>query len=158
MSNSKVGPSGFDYAQTLATTNGAYSANDIVGGLLTFPIISNSGPPTVAMVTGVQIGIKAAVTSTLTLLLFSSIPTNGGSVADNAALALAGTDMLKLVKAIPVTTLFDCGTPNAYSADALNIPVRPEDGTNLYGLLIDGTGFTLTSTTDVTVRLRGILT
>lgn len=158
MSNSKVGPSGIDYAQTLTTTNGAYSPNDIVGGLLTFPIPSNGGPPTIAMITGVQIGIKAAVTSTLTLLLFDSIPTNGGNVADNAALALAGTDMLKLAKAIPVTTLFDCGTPNAYSADAINVPVRPADGLNLYGLLIDGTGFTLTSTSDATIRLRGILT
>jgi hypothetical protein len=156
MSNSKVGPSGFDYAQTLATTNGAYTANDIVGGLLTFPI--GNGSPCIAMVTGVQVGIKAAVTSTLTLLLFDSVPTNGGSVADNAALALAGGDIIKLAKAIPVSTLFDCGTPNAYSADALNIPIRPVDGVNLYGLLIDGTGFTLTSTTDVTVRLRGVLT
>lgn len=156
MSNSKVGPSGIDYAQTLATTNGAYSANDIVGGLLTFNV--GNGSPCIIMVTGVQIGIKAAVTSTLTLLLFDSVPTNGGSVADNAALALAGTDVIKLAKAIPVATLFDCGTPNAYSVDAINVPVRPADGVNLYGLLIDGTGFTLTSTTDVTVRLRGLLT
>ncbi len=156
MSNSKVGPSGIDYAQTLTTTNGAYSANDIVGGLLTFNV--GTGPQCIIMVTGVQVGIKAAVTSTLTLLLFDSVPANGGSVADNAALALAGADMLKLAKAIPVTTLFDCGTPNAYSADALNVPIRPVDGYNLYGLLIDGTGFTLTSTADATVRLRGILT
>ncbi len=156
MSNSKVGPSGVDVALALATTNGAYSANDIVGGLLTLPV--GNGSPCVVMIMGVQVGIKAAVTSALTLLLFDSVPTNGGSVADNAALALAGTDVIKLAKAIPVSTLFDCGTPNAYSADALNIPIRPVDGVNLYGLLIDGTGFTLTSTADVTVRLRGILT
>lgn len=156
MSNSKVGPSGIDYAQALTTTNGAYTANDIVGGLLTFPV--GNGSPCIVMVTGVQVGIKAAVTSTLTLLLFDSVPTNGGSVADNAALALAAGDVIKLAKAIPVATLFDCGTPNAYSADALNVPIRPADGVNLYGLLIDGTGFTLTSTSDVTVRLRGILT
>ncbi|MER9912810.1 hypothetical protein NKJ71_19480 [Mesorhizobium sp. M0050] len=156
MSNSKVGPSGFDVALPLTTTSGAYSANDIVGGLITFPV--GNGSPCVVMVTGAQVGIKAAVTSTLTLLLFDSAPTNGGTTADNAALALAAADVIKLAKAIPVSTLFDCGTPNAYSADALNVPIRPVDGWNLYGLLIDGTGFTLTSTTDVTVRLRGVLT
>lgn len=156
MSNPSLSPSGFDVSLALVTTSGAYSANDIVGGLLTFPV--GVGNPCVAMVTGVNVGVKAAVTSTLTLLIFDSVPTNGGSVADNAALALAAGDVAKLVKAIPVSTLFDCGTPNAYSADALNVPARPADGVNLYGLLIDGTGWTLTSVADVVVRLRGMLT
>lgn len=153
MSNSSPAPTGFDITVAPATTNGAYSAADIVGGLLTFPVCK--GQPAMAIITGAQVGIKAAVTSTLTLLIFDAIPANGGSVADNAAIALTAADMLKLVKAIPVSTIFDCGTPNVYSTDGLTITARPADGVNLYGLLIDGTEFTLTSTSDIIVRLRG---
>jgi hypothetical protein len=149
-------PTGFDVKLAPAVTAGAYTANDIVGGLLTFPV--GDGSPCVAMITGAQVGVAAAVTSTLALWLFDSIPANGGSVADNAALALAAGDVGKIVKAIPVTTLADGGTPNSYSADGLNIPVRPADGVNIYGLLVDGTGWTLVATTDITVRLRGVLT
>lgn len=156
MSNSSQATPWFDISVAPAVTAGAYSANDIVGGLLTFPV--GQGQPTVAVVTGVHVGIKAAVTSTLTLLLFDSVPANGGSVADNAALALATGDVAKLAKAVPVSTLFDCGTPNAYSSDGLSIAIRPADGVNLYGLLIDGTGFTLASVSDILVRLRGYRT
>ncbi len=160
MSNEALAPQGFDVVLTPDTTNGAYSANDVVGGLLTFPVAG--GKPACVLVTGVQVGIKSAVTSALTLLLFDEAPAT--AKADNAALALAAADLPKLIKAINVTTpggsnsLFDLGTPNAYSADLFSIPCVPADGQNLYGWLIDGTGFTLTSTSDIVVRLRGVRT
>lgn len=161
MSNPAVGPIGFDVVLTPAVSAGAYSAGDIVGGLLTFPIAG--GKPSVVMVTGAQVSIKAAVTSTLSLLLFDADP-SATTQTDNAALSLNVADLAKLIKAVPVSapggvsSLFDLGTPNVYSADGLNIPCRCADGQNLYGLLIDGTGFTLASTSDIVVRLRGVNT
>jgi hypothetical protein len=162
MSNPAYAPSGFDVVLNPSTATFAtpYTANDVVGGLLTFPVAA--GKPACVMVTGVNVGIKAAVTSTLTLVLFDAAP--GTAIADNAALALAAADLAKLIKAIPVSSpggvssLFDLGTPNTYSADGLNIPCVPADGQNLYGWLVDGTGFTLTGTSDIIVRLRGVTT
>ena len=158
MSNPASGPLGFDVVLTPTVTNGAYTANDVVGGILTFPVYG--GKPGCVMVTGVMVGIKAAVTSTLTLLLFDSAPAN--ALLDNAALSLNASDLSKLIKAIPVSsvngnsTLFDLGTPNTYSNDGINLPCVPADGQNLYAWLVDGTGFTLTSTSDIHVRLRGL--
>jgi hypothetical protein len=148
-------PTGFDVKVTPVVTAGAYTAGDIVGGLLTFRVAD--GAPSVVMVTGVFVGIKAAVTSTLTLLLFDADPT-ATTKTDNAALALHADDLAKVIKGIPVATLFDMGTPNGYSVDAINVIARPADGVNLYGLLIDGTGFTLVSTSDIIVRLCGVET
>jgi hypothetical protein len=106
------------------------------------------------IITGAEVGIKAAITSTLTLHLFNAAP---ATVADNGAYALGTVaDVFKHVATITGFVLSDHGTPNSYAIEGINIPVRPADGMNLYGYLVDGTGFTPTSTSDIQVRLRGL--
>lgn len=140
-------------------TAGAYSAGDIMGGLLTFSNIARvlSEP---VIVTGVQVMLKAAVTPSLQLCLFDADPA-ATTKTDNAAYSLNAADAFKLVAAIPINALggylTDHGTPNSYTVNNLGIVCAPnDDSRDLYGLLIDLTGVTLTSTSDVQVRLRGV--
>lgn len=155
MAYSIAAPRGHAFVVSLTptVTSGAYSAGDIVGGLLTFPVSASPSDPVI--VSGVQVTIKAAVTPALTLVLFNADP-SATTKTDNAAYSLNAADAFKVIKAIPISTLYDHGTPNSYSDDTLAIVCAPASGVNIYGLLIDGTGVTLTSTSDVQVCLRGI--
>lgn len=144
---------GFDIAVQPTVTAGAYSAGDIMGGLLTFSGVAPN-PNTPLIVTGVQVASKVAVTPNLTLVLFNADPTNT-TKTDNAAYSLNAADAFKVIAAIPVSTIYDHGTPNTWRAEGLGLVVQPV-GTALYGLLIDGTGVTLSSTGDIQVRIRGV--
>lgn len=141
---------GFDVTVTPTVTNGAYTAGDIMGALMTFPV----GYDNAVLVNEVSVMIKAAVTPALTFVLLTADPTST-TKTDNAAYSLNAADAFKVRKAIPVTTLYDHGTPNEYSSGSVNLVVKAISG-NLYGLLIDGTGVTLTSTSDIQVRLSGV--
>lgn len=143
---------GFDLVVTPTVTAGGYSAGDIVGALLTFPVGINNA----VIINEVSVMVKAAVTSTLNFVLFTANPSNT-TQTDNAAYSLNAGDAFKVRKTIPVSTLYDHGTPNEYSSGSINLVVTPgaSDG-KLYGLLVDGTGWTLTSTSDIQVRLTGI--
>lgn len=144
----------FDAIVQPTVSAGAYSAGDIMGGLLTFQVARADGEGVI--ITGAQAMLKAAVTPALTLVLFSADP-SATTKTDNAAYSLNAADAFKVIKSIPLSTLYDHGTPNSYSDDTLAIVVIPAAGTKvIYGLLIDATGVTLTSTSDLQVRLRGI--
>lgn len=144
----------FDVAVTPTVTNGAYSAGDIIGGLMTFTVARSQDEP--VLISGVQVAIKAAVTPSLTLVLFNADPT-ATTKTDNAAYSLNAADTFKVIKAIPIANLYDNGTPNVYSDDSLAIICAPVSaGRDIYGLLIDATGVTLTSTSDLQVRIRGL--
>ena len=143
---------GFDVTVAPTVTSGAYSAGDIMGALMSFPTGSNNA----VIVNEISVMIKAAVTPTLNFVLFTADPT-ATTKTDNAAYSLNAADAFKVRKTIPVTTLYDHGTPNEYSSGGINLVVVPGGGSNvLYGLLVDATGVTLTSTSDVQVRMTGI--
>lgn len=147
---------GFDVAVTPTVTNGAYSANDIMGALLTFANCARINDEKV-VITGVQVVCKAAVLPNLTLVLLNADPTST-TKTDNAAYSLNAADAFKVVGAVSLGTAWmDHGTPNSVRQDGLSIVAAPvSGGRDLYGLLIDGTGVTLTSTGDIQVRLRGV--
>lgn len=143
---------GFDVTVTPTVTNGAYSAGDIMGALMSFP----TGTTGAVIVNEISVMIKAAVAPTLNFVLLTADPTST-TKTDNAAYSLNAADAFKVRKTIPVTTLYDHGTPNEYSSGGINLVVTPGNSSDiLYGLLIDGTGVTLTSTGDVQVRMTGI--
>jgi hypothetical protein len=146
----------FDVAVTPTVTNGAYSPGDIVGALLTFASVARVNDEAV-LITGAQVVSKAAVTPSLTLILFNADPSST-TKTDNAAYSLNSADAFRVVAAIPLNGGWtDHGTPNSTRVDNLGIVAKPvSGGRDLYGLLIDGTGATLTSTGDIQVRLRGM--
>lgn len=149
----------FSVAIVPTVTNGAYAPGDIMGGLLTF---SGLGAAIDAgfIITGAQVIFKSAVIpNPLMLVLFNADPTST-TKTDNAVYSLNAADAFKVIATIPFQTLgaqhTDHGTPNSIRIDGLNISELPASGTDdLFGLLIDGSGVTLTSTSDVQIRLRG---
>lgn len=144
----------FDVAIQPTVTNGAYSGGDIVGALLTFPVARAAGEG--VLITGAAVVCKAAVLPAYTLVLFNADPAST-TQTDNAAYSLNAADAFKVVGAIQFGTgWYDHGTPNSIRADNLNMLRKTVASVNLYGLLIDGTGVTLTSTSDIQVRLTGV--
>lgn len=148
---------GFDIVVVPTVTNGAYSANDIVGGLITVANAARIADEQIIL-TDVQIALKAAVTSAFTVIILEADPTNT-TKTDNAAYSLNAADVFKVRRTIPSTafTLSDHGTPNTYWASGLNCVMSPAAGARtIYALIIDGTGFTLTSTSDLQIRFCGV--
>lgn len=151
----QVGGYGFDVVVAPTVTNGAYSAGDIVGGLLSFDVARVANE--CVLINEIQIALKAAVTSSFTAVIFTADPTST-TKTDNAAYSLNAADVFKVRRSIPPAawTLTDHGTPNTYSATNLNIVCKPAASTTtIYMLLIDGSGFTLTSTADIQIRMTG---
>jgi len=146
---------GFDVAVTPTVTSGSYSAGDIMGALMTFTISRANDEPVVIM--GAQVACKADVAPTLTLVLFNADPTSTPKT-DNAAWSLNAADAFKVIATIPFgSTWVDHGTPNTICADNLHIVASPVSGGRaVYGILVDATGVTLTSTSVIQVRLRGV--
>jgi hypothetical protein len=149
---------GFSVVSAPTVTAGAYSAGEIMGGLMEFEICPLNGQE--VLLTGIEIGLKAAVTPSLQLVLFDEDPTST-TKTDNAAYSLAAADVFKVIKSIGLNAfgaiLTDHGTPNTISLDGLAIVLRPRPSSKkIYALLIDLTGVTLTSTSDLQVRLRGL--
>ena len=105
---------GFDVTQAPTVTNGAYSAGDIVGGLLTFGSVAQyDGQPLV--VTGA--GSSARRRSTRA----DADPLQRGPGQHDEdgqrGLFLAAADAFKLVAAIPLSSFYDHGTPNSWRSE-----------------------------------------
>jgi hypothetical protein len=152
-----VGDRLIDVAVAPTVTAGAYSAGDIMGGLMTFTVAANAGETVI--IDSVQITLKAAVAPSLTLVLFNASPSST-TTTDNAAYSLNAADAFKLRCALPINSLggfmVDHGTPNSFHLGNLELVINPDgDGKDIYGLLIDNTGVTLSSTSDVQVVLQG---
>jgi len=152
----KVSGHGFDVVVAPAVTAGAYSANDIMGALMTFEVADVIDG--LVLIQEIVVTFKAAVTPSLRAILFSADPT-GTTKTDNAAYSLAVADAFKMRRTIELESgdIVDHGTPNTVQAVNLAIPMKPASGTkNVYLLLVDLTGVTLTSTSDLQVRLAGV--
>lgn len=155
---SLVSKFGFDESETPATTAGAYAANDIVGGLLTF---ENIAPVQGGMIEldYVQIDYKSDVAAAPILVLFDADPT-ATTKTDNAPYALNSADLFKVKASLVFSAMGvlsqDHGSVRTYFLRDINIPLQLADGsTTLYGLLVDATGFTLGSIADIKVTIRG---
>ena len=90
-----------DVAVTPTITAGAYSANDVIGGLMTFSI---SGMNTGGMSGTLRIRDNGAVGPAMVLYVFKEAPT---AIADNAAFSLVDADSDKLIGIITVGTWDD---------------------------------------------------
>lgn len=124
---------------------GAYSAQDVVGGLLTFRINSSSRG---GKIKSVVVFDKADVKTTLVAYIYRSAPT---AINDNAAFALSDEDLAKLVAVVTIDTWQDLPS-NAFSIeDAGDAPfVAPI----LYVYLVCTGTPTFGSTSALSVRLN----
>lgn len=129
-------------------TAGAYSANDVVGGVLTFDVSSASG---VLLLKTLRIVDDGDVKAAGTLWLFNSAPT---SFADNAAFAPVIADLKKVIGKVAVVA-GDYTTVNGNAIALLEdqTDVFKVDGGTLYGYFVCSGTPTYGATTDLTITL-----
>jgi hypothetical protein len=148
---------GFDVVDSPTTTNGAYSAGDVIGGYRTVSL--SRSPNEGVIITGVQVIFKAAVQPNIRIVLFGATPAS--TLADNAAYTLSAADSLcvrrTLSSLVLAATYANHGTPKSISLTAPPFVMKPiVDGLTIGYYLIDDTGVTLTSTSDVQIRFSGL--
>jgi hypothetical protein len=135
------------------STSPQYTAGDIVGGLLTFTNVGRVANGKVSLQT-VEVTIKSNVTPNMRLILFSADPTST-TKTDNAALAVNAADVFKLRGSIGIAGWVNLNTAKFAQATGIARPYTTDASNNLYAILVDDTGVTLGTTTDVQVRIAG---
>lgn len=129
-------------------TAGAYSAADVVGGLLTF---STGGLPEGSILTRALLVDDDNEKAEITLYMFNAAPT---SINDNAAFAPLVADLKKLVTKITFAVAdYVTVNSNAYALkEDLNDQI-PANGGSLYGYLVCTATPTYSATTDLWLAL-----
>ena len=137
-----------------AITAGAYSANDAVGGLLTFPLaartnISEGG----SILVGVVIVDDAGQDAELELWLFDRTFT---AMADNAAWAPSEADLEKCIAVISTvgSTWRAAGTPSVIQIECTRRIDLVAGGTSLFGQLVTRGTPTYAAVDDLTVKIQ----
>jgi len=119
-----------DITVTPVVTAGAYSAKDVVGGLLTFAnaasVYKGAG-----IIRKIVVRNNAMVADLLMVNLFSQAP---AVIADNAAYDPTDAEMVYNIGAIPIVAAdYVLGTDNAVATKLLECPfVLVAGGTSLY--------------------------
>lgn len=139
------------YRITPTVTAGAYSANDVVGGTLTFNGVSKG------ILRAVTVVDQAKQTGAYQLVLFDTVPT---TIADNATFDIADADLLNVIGAVHITDTagadkFDFTDNKIYMRQGLNIPLKSDEAAQaIYGFLIALGTPTFAAVTDVQVQIH----
>ena len=144
--------SGKSISQTPAVTAGAYSANDVVGDILTFTFAANSGKG--GVIKDVIIIDDAGQDAVMELWLFNATFT---AIADNDAWDISQADSRNLVAIISTSNgaWYATGTESVAMIEASQR--YDVTGTSLFGQLVTRGTPTFSATDDVTVII-GLLT
>jgi hypothetical protein len=143
-------------AQAVAGSTTPYTSGDCVGGLLTFAGFGRLTGGT-GLVQMASVMSKSAQTVTLDLVLFHTNPA-ASTFADNAALSVNAADWDKVLGVVHLTDWTSLGTPSFAEATALAMAYKVAAGqTDIYGQLVTRGAFTLASTADLKVALKGLL-
>lgn len=138
---------------TPTITAGAYSANDVIGGLLTFTLANTRGAD--GMVRSVRIADRDNEKAAVKLWLFDDLPQ---VIADNAAFAPPDSDIAKCIGIIAIAAAdYTTSTANALGAKHdQGIDFTDTNGT-LYGYLVADATPTYSGTTDLTITITAYL-
>ena len=136
---------------TPTVTAGAYSANDIVGGLLEFENAFSDCHKT-GRIVSVAIADTANQTATYDLVFFKSLPAT--TYADNAAFDPSDADLLLIEPIVNVASSnkFAFADNSVTSLASLDHFVSSDTNT-LYAVLVDRTGRTGAALDDITVSI-----
>jgi hypothetical protein len=134
------------YKVTPTITAGAYIANDVIGGLLTFGGLRNG------MLQSITICDNAAQSVDYLLVLFESAPTG---ISDNASFVIADADLDKIIyqDGLYVSNRQAFSTNSYHYLYGLSVPIWAAGGT-VYGFLITTGTPTYAATSDITVTLQ----
>jgi hypothetical protein len=141
---------------TLTHDDDAYSANDVIGGLLTFSMTSPSG---CGILNKVKITDKDNEGAALDLYLFDEAP---ATIADDAAAAFVIADLDKLVCKVEFAAA-DYETVNSLkfaikdeASEGVNVAYETDSKGNLYGYLVCTATPTYATTSDLKITLYGL--
>lgn len=130
-------------------TAAAYTAGNVVGGLMTFANVfdsANSG-----MLQSIRVRSKSVQTTPLKLYLFAASPT--GTYTDKTAPAASAADALAIIGPFPLTSADSgLGTETTWVLDAIGAAIVGASA-NLYGVLVATGSPTWASTSDISVEL-----
>ena len=135
------------YKVTPTVTAGAYTANDVVGGLLTFSGLRNG------TLQAITICDNATQAVNYLLVLFESAPTG---IDDADTFTIADADLAKIIYQDSLTS---ASNRQAFAANSYNylyglsVPIWSAGGT-VYGFLITTSTPTYAATSDITVTLQ----
>ena len=135
----------FNASVALTITAGAYSANDVVGGLLSFAVADTNGAS--GIIRGLRLTDGDNEKAACKLWLFSSAPS---TIADNAAFAPSVADLQKCLGYLTIAAA-DYTTVNSNAlavVDELSFDFSTANGT-VYGYLVCDATPTYTATTDL---------
>lgn len=144
-------PKHVEVALTVGTD--AYTANDVMGGLLTFNVES---PGNGGFISRVKIVDDDDEKAAVKLYLFDEVPT---TIADDAAFAPAIADLKSMIGVVAIAAAdYTTVNGNAYAIKYLGTDTidfeTVEDGKNLYGYLVCDATPTYTAATDLTVEIQ----
>lgn len=140
-------------SRTPTITAGAYSANDAVGGLMTFAYAGASGatPDQGVILDSVIVTDLTTQNAALELWLFDQGFT---ATADNGAFTIIDTDMINFVAIVPISTYYNAADNSVAFARNLGIPLPlASPAAALYGQLVTRGTPTYASTSDLRITL-----
>lgn len=137
---------------TPTITASSYTANYVVGGLLTFAsaVRLSAGA---GVINSVVITDKANQHVQLDLWLFEGDPSSGSTLADHGAFTISSAGLIKSLGFVSVTSYCQPGTGGCVGLATPDLRVKAASGTSLYGVLLTRGTPTFASTSDITVRL-----
>jgi hypothetical protein len=129
----------------------AYATGDVIGGKITIPnAVRGDGGS--GLLKSVLLCSKADLTVNMDLVLFSADPANT-TFTENAAVAIATTDVAKVLGVIQLATRFDLGTPVVTGAFNVDMIVQAAaTSRSLFACLIARGAYTPAATADVILR------
>lgn len=134
----------------LTVTAAAYSAGNVVGGLITLTG-AVGGSATTALLHKVTLMAKSAQSGQFDVIFFHSNPTNS-TFTDKTALSVNVLDFDKITAVVHVTDWTNLGTPSIGVASNLAISVRGVNSQTMYAVVVARGTPTFASTSDVTAN------
>jgi len=135
------------------TASSAYTAGNVVGGVLTFANVfdgANSG-----VTQSIRVRCKSVQTTNFKLYLFTSAPT-GGTLTDKTAPAIAAADIPNVVGPFLLTGADNgLGTETTWELDGVGAAIVSST-TGLSGVLVTTGTPTFASTSDLSVEITTI--
>lgn len=126
----------------------AYTANDILGGALTFTSMGPSGKEIMITSVSIEADIAAIPSGQTTFNLYLYNVTPPSAVADNGAFDLPSGDRASFLGKISISALVDEGSTLYIEANAVNKQVTLS-GTSLFGYLVTVGAFTPNANSEV---------
>ena len=136
-------------AVTPTVTAAAYTAGNVVGGIMTFANVFDSA--NAGMLQAIRVRAKSVQTAGLKLYLFPSSP--AGTLTDKTAPALSSADVFNAIGPFALGSADSgLGTETTWALEGIGAAIVGASA-NLYGVLVTTGTPTWGSTTDVNVEL-----